>query len=256
VKVALLLGLSGVSLAAQSRFYAAATAATAIVLLASAGGRRASPRPARLVVVVALAVAGLYTIYPLLAANGAFGERAKSQQLVGGNILARNRPEVFQALVVVRNHPVLGIGSKGTLSTEESDDALAFASKLAGPLYDRQYLQGLDVGGKGYATHSQALDTASSAGVLSLGFWALLLLGIAQRLRRLGRSEDAAAPLIFMSLLTAWDAFFSPLSGLTHISIAVTVFLVAQQPRVSTVPDVVSGVQTATAGNRRRAASH
>lgn len=237
-----LLVISTISYAFDSRFYTLVSVLTLAILIAIRGQRHTniSRRGFSLVTVVALVA--LYVAYPVIARHGWIGQRALQQQRSfdgsGSNYLLSNRMEMPQALYLTVTHPLFGIGTNVPLSEDEAGAALRFASNAGRPLdeNDRARLLGAGTGGYGFAPHSAALDTTANAGLLALPFWIFVMFEFRRQGRRL-RQANAPGLVLFMMLVSLWDAFFSPFVPSTILGLTLVLFLLVEtQPDLRRTP--------------------
>lgn len=232
--VLLLLALAAASLLFDSRFETGLLAITAVSLIVSTRQEQIK-KPMRLRIVLLIAAAfGLYLAYPSIALSGIIGDRALQQQLLyvsrGTNFLLGTRLEFPQMLFLVSQNPWLGIGSYAHISSGEAYAALGFLNSNVSPLNNNevQYLLNPVEGYPGYNSHSSAMAAALFAGIWALPFWIFVIGGAITGIKRFleGRAM-APALFVYMCGLTLWDAVFSPLSTRGHVSLAVTIFLLA-----------------------------
>ncbi|MFC0449804.1 hypothetical protein [Rhodococcus jostii] len=176
----------------------------------------------------------LYSAYPAAASSGILGVRASQQQAVydkeGANYVLATRKEFPQIAYLVSQNPVLGIGSYGALSREQRSGALEFVDSHVAPLTatDRSYLTSSASTNVGYRAHSSAMSSALYAGIFALPFWVFLLVQNGRAALRFAQGRGTVPVLLlYMCALTTWDAFFSPITNRTHLSVGITLFLLA-----------------------------
>jgi hypothetical protein len=260
-------GFAAVSLATQSRFFM--LLAVAVVFVISLRRRQSEPPSGRSValgaIVGVVATMTLYLSYPALATSGVLGERAQTDQMrisaSGANFLVSNRAEMFQAAYITAHNPVLGIGGKGRLSSLEAEETLAWLHDLGvedSPA-KRAYLLDAYATGQGYAPHSSMLVSSIQAGVGALPFWLLSLGLVFYRGFQIGdRRPPQAALYWFLAGQSAWNAFFSPLSTTTCLSLMLALFLAiagrpTQQQEGRQSNQTVSGISPVPAAHRPQA---
>jgi hypothetical protein len=166
-------------------------------------------------VVATLAFAGVvgFFAFTALGDDGLLGPRTQIQLEVSraqhSNLILTTRPEIVQAAYHVVRHPFVGLGSRPLLDQSTYSDSLADLQRLGVTIdvNSARYLSGPD--GRGLATHSAALDTAVRGGVVTLGFWILLL---AAAIRLLFDSGKSHVPLkIAWSATTILNSLFGGL---------------------------------------------
>lgn len=234
--VAVLMVLAVISLIYDSRLQTALflVCALAVTLTTSQGITRGGSRGLVAMVGLGLIVGGVYWAYPSAALSGALGQRAYQQQVSyetdGSNYVLATRKEFPQMAYLVSQNATLGIGSYAQLDREQRADALAFVNDNIAPLTetDRNYLTSAASTNTGYRAHSAAMSSALYAGVLSLPFWIFILIQNLRGIRRFVQGSTVVPALtLYLCLLTTWDAFFSPITNRTHLTIGVTLFLLA-----------------------------
>lgn len=226
----ILLGLAGVSLYFDSRFQTGLLLGCFVAIaLFDAGARRRGRNLRRQLLVVALAT-GLFFGYPTVAMSGILGERAYAQQVVydsnDANYLLASRIELPHTMFLAFQNPVFGIGSYGQVEGQQASQALEFVHNHITPMTfnTRNYLIGSDIGNVGYRAHTQVMSSILFAGVLALPFWVFVVFQIIRGIQ--GFRSTAAVVLVYLSGLTVWDVFFSPLIARSHIGLGITLFLV------------------------------
>lgn len=231
--VALLLILAGISFWFDSRFETGLLIACAAALIVVGKRTVIDRRGWWRLGLLAVAILAMYLVYPSVAISGVLGDRAYAQQVLynseGANFLLATRLEFPQMLYLVLQDPWLGIGSYAQLNAGDAFAALNFLNDHVVSLNPNalQYLLNPVEGYPGYNTHSAALGSVLFAGILALPFWIFLLWSVLRSARRFTQGNSVApALLIYMSGLAVWDTFFSPLSTRSHVSLAVTLFLV------------------------------
>jgi hypothetical protein len=229
----LLIVLAGISLRFDSRLETGLLLACAAGLFVVGKQNGVGSRGWWRLGLLAAAALGMYFAYPSIALSGLLGDRAYAQQVLyesqGSNFLLATRLEFPQMIYLVAQHPWLGIGSYAGLSTGEAFAALGFLNDYVAPLSQnaQQYLLNPSEGYPGYNTHSAAMGSVLFAGILALPFWIFLLWSILRSAWSFTKGRVIVpALLIYMCGLTSWDTFFSPLTTRSHVSLAVTVFLV------------------------------
>lgn len=235
--ILLLMLLAVVSLVFDSRLQTALFLVCALATWLTSAGTNSQEKGKGILAIVGIAsiVAGVYWIYPSAALSGSLGDRAYRQQVSyesdGSNYVLATRKEFPQIAYLVSQNPILGIGSYAPLDRTQRADALEFVDKYVAHLtpLDRTYLTSSATTNVGYRAHSAAMSSALFAGVLTLPFWVFLLVQNMRGVRRFARGSAVVAPLaLYFFLLSTWDSFFSPINNVTHLSIGVTLYLVAE----------------------------
>lgn len=164
---------------------------------------------------IAAAVVGLALVvgaYSWLAGSGRLGleERDKylAQSASPAGLLFTGRPELLLSTSLLLHEPVIGIGSKRQIT---SDDVARF--------HDLSNKVGLGISakqeerlvGSGANLHSLLFGAWVAAGVGSLPYWFWLYRTLYRSLRGGSPLWAPALPLVVVwSLLVAWDSIFSP----------------------------------------------
>lgn len=226
--VVVLMTLSALlGVAVEARSLVAFAAGTVFVMLL----RRRPRRLKRMVVIGLLGAVVAYLTYPVAASAGWIGGRAQAQQIsynaTGSNFVVENRAETFQAIYIVSQKPLLGVGAKQPLPPTLEFQALGWLDGIGVAITPAReaYLTG-ELGEKrGYEPHSAVFDAVIQGGVLVLPFWLAGLVLIGVGLARYRGSAAGLALLAFSGLAAAWNALFSPLTFSTQMSLVVALFL-------------------------------
>jgi len=181
--------------------------------------------------VISIFILIFFTIYPKLVINGFFGSRAQVQYSQFTNnsysLLLGGRPESVQSAYLIFKSPLLGYGSYGRPSGDKTDAALDFIDKNVIKLDANsiRYLRQSDGLVVGYSTHSQIGSSVLFGGVGVLLFWFFFLYGAFQNLKILfSRHERLGTMMIFFTLATVWDVFFSPLGQSAKLELSLCIF--------------------------------
>ncbi|MGM1029616.1 MAG: hypothetical protein ACQEWM_07030 [Actinomycetota bacterium] len=229
--IVLLAALAGVSALADSRSMTALLllAATALLWQVSAPRLSERPHPVLTLLWIASAGFGLYLLLQALILDGALGEaaaqRSEAQIAASGSLLLGGRPELGAATTLIAARP-LGYGS-GTLPA--SSDVWLAKSGMAGLGYDPNngYVERYMFGGH-FEVHSVLGDLWVRFGPPGAAFVALIVaVGFIAAVSSL-TARTASAALLFLTLLGAWDALFSPM--LTSYRTLALLFAVAALP--------------------------
>lgn len=174
-------------------------------------GRR-RPRPAQTLILLGLLSVAAFSLLQALILDGALGDaaqqRTQAQIDTSGSLIAGGRPELGAATALISHRPQ-GFGS-GVLPT--SQDVWIAKTGMSGLNYDPNngYVEGYMFGGQ-YEVHSVLGDMWLRFGPLGAAF-ALMLVGCAVYAVARSVSIKAASGLaVLLTLLGAWDTFFSPL---------------------------------------------
>lgn len=174
--------------------------------------------------------------YPTIAESGILGDRARLQQESLNaknekyNFILSARVELPQTLYLAFLHPLLGIGSYGTLDYSDSLSSIEFISKHISHLDENQKFQLLrsNSSSQGYDAHSQLGSSLLYGGILVIPFWLYFLANIGKLLKRsLDGSVGFSAVHVLLLLSVLSDIFFSPISFTTHLSIGIAIFIIA-----------------------------
>lgn len=174
-------------------------------------GRR-RPRPGQTLLLLGLLSLGAFSLLQALILDGALGDaaqqRTQAQIDTSGSLIAGGRPELGAATALVSHRPQ-GFGS-GVLPT--SQDVWIAKSGMSELNYDPDngYVEGYMFGGQ-YEVHSVLGDMWLRFGPIGALF-AVALIGCAVYAVARSVSLKAASGLaVWLTLLGAWDTFFSPL---------------------------------------------
>ncbi|WP_249521790.1 hypothetical protein [Microbacterium sp. ER1] len=206
--------LAGVCLFSDSRSMTSFLLLAAVIVLwqifLPAGTRR--PRPAQTLVLLGVLSLAAFSMLQALILEGVLGDaaqqRTQAQIDTSGSLIAGGRPELGAATALISARP-LGFGS-GTLPT--SQDVWIAKTGMSELNYDPDngYVEGYMFGGQ-YEVHSVLGDLWLRFGPLGAAF-ALVLLGCAiYAVARAVSLKAAPGIVVWLTLLGAWDTFFSPL---------------------------------------------
>lgn len=175
-----------------------------------AGARR--PRPAQTLVLLGALSLAAFSMLQALILEGVLGDaaqqRTQAQIDTSGSLIAGGRPELGAATALISARPQ-GFGS-GTLPT--SQDVWIAKAGMSELNYDPDngYVEGYMFGGQ-YEVHSVLGDLWLRFGPVGAAF-ALVLLGCAiYAVARAVSLKAAPGIIVWLTLLGAWDTFFSPL---------------------------------------------
>jgi hypothetical protein len=223
--------LAALSFISDSRISTVVLALAALLCLISSSRAQSRTRVLAVIGFAAAALVAVYVLYPPLALAGMFGERALVEQQgfeqSGANFLLGARKEFLQALYLIANNPLTGIGGYSPVSPSQSWAAIDFIDRSVAPLNvnDIAYLLFAEAG-LGYHPHSQLLEAVLYAGIGSLPAWAFVVASAITLLVREVRG-DAVMPGLqsYVALGVIWASLFSPFGTTTALSLSVALFL-------------------------------
>lgn len=170
-------------------------------------------------VVVALLAGALFV---QAAASGLLGERTTGQVVQFGSsptaLLVNIRPEPFQEAFLFSQRPWTGWGSAPRMDGEtyaESKQLLLDLGVVRRDIDDVWKHSEVP----GVAAHSAIMDSLTRAGVWAVPFW-ILVLCLAGRAGAVAVGSRSSPLLVLWTILMFWDALFSPMTGLFHVSLA------------------------------------
>jgi O-antigen ligase len=174
-------------------------------------GRR-RPRPAQTLLLLGLLSVAAFSLLQALILDGALGDaaqqRTQAQIDTSGSLIAGGRPELGAATALISHRPQ-GFGS-GVLPT--SQDVWIAKSGMSGLNYDPNngYVEGYMFGGQ-YEVHSVLGDMWLRFGPLGAAFALMLVVCAVYAVARSVSIKAASGLAVLLTLLGAWDTFFSPL---------------------------------------------
>lgn len=206
--------LAAVCLASDSRSMTSFLLLAGVIVLwqmfMPAGRRR--PRPLQTLVLLGVLSLAAFSLLQALILDGALGDaaqqRTQAQIDTSGSLIAGGRPELGAATALIAERPQ-GFGS-GVLPV--SSDVWIAKTGMSELNYDPDngYVEGYMFGGQ-YEVHSVVGDLWLRFGPVGAIF-AVLLLGCAiYAVARSVSIRAASGIVVWLTLLGAWDTFFSPL---------------------------------------------
>ena len=174
------------------------------------GTRR--PRPAQTLVLLGALSLAAFSLLQALILEGVLGDaaqqRTQAQIDTSGSLIAGGRPELGAATALIGARPQ-GFGS-GVLPT--SVDVWIAKTGMSELNYDPDngYVEGYMFGGQ-FEVHSVLGDLWLRFGPLGAAFAVALLVGAIYAVARAVSLKAASGLVVWLTLLGAWDTFFSPL---------------------------------------------
>lgn len=253
-----LLDLCLIALLALTTIITDSRSVTSFLLLAAAlmvwqlrpAAARARTRTWQSLLGLGLAAVGAFYAFQSLILEGVFGEaaqqRSQAQIDTSGSLIAGGRPEIGAAVALILARP-LGYGS-GLIPTAE--DVWVAKQGMSQLNYDPNngYVEVFMFGGQ-FEVHGVLADLWIRFGVAGALFGVLSAVFVVYGLARLIAHRQASALIVFVSLFTLWNIFFSPLLG-SYRMLALAVAMVAIPLLRSSPPGHVPAFEPAV---RRRA---
>lgn len=206
--------LAAVCLVSDSRSMTSFLLLSGVIVLWQAfmppGQRR--PRPLQTLVLLAVLSLGAFSMLQALILEGALGDaaqqRTQAQIDTSGSLIAGGRPELGAATALISHRPQ-GFGS-GVLPT--SQDVWIAKTGMSGLNYDPNngYVEGY-MFGRQYEVHSVLGDMWLRFGPVGAVFSVLLVACAVYAVARSISLKAASGLAVLLTLLGAWDTFFSPL---------------------------------------------
>lgn len=205
-------------------------------------GRR-RPRPLQTLLMLGVLSLGAFSLLQALILEGALGDaaqqRTQAQIDTSGSLIAGGRPELGAATALISHRPQ-GFGS-GVLPT--SQDVWIAKTGMSGLNYDPNngYVEGYMFGGQ-YEVHSVLGDMWLRFGPVGAVFAIMLVACAVYAVARSVSLRAASGLAVLLTLLGAWDTFFSPLLtssrtlALLFAITAIPVSAVARRKAESTAP--------------------
>jgi hypothetical protein len=216
-----LAAICALGVATDHRHLAGLAALSAILLLPRHGGQR-HPRVVSVVAAVMLLLAVLSGVVIQAAETGVLGERSGGQIEQFGSspksIIVNTRPEPFHELYLFARRPFFGWGSHPRLDTQAYLGSKDFLQSIGVVRTDLDDLW-LSRDPPGVTAHSQAPDSFARAGLLAVPFW-LLFLALAVSVGISAIRFRSSPLVVFWTMLVLWDWMFSPLTVLSHFTLA------------------------------------
>jgi hypothetical protein len=236
VEIGALLALGAICAVQDSRsafaqFVLAAVLCLWVALPAKPTARRGQ-RAARLLVLGALLAGAVYNIGSTLVLEGALGEAAQARSIAqvdaSGSLLLGGRPELAATVALMRDEPA-GFGP-GAIPTTR--DVLVAKQGMRQVNYepDNGYVDRFMFGGQ-FRLHSVIGDLWAAFGPMG-ALWALTaLVALVVSTAVSAATRTVAAVVVWLTCMTAWNLFFSPLFGSSPtITAALGLALVSRQP--------------------------
>lgn len=233
VEVLVLLLLAGVSAVndARSLFAELGLTATFVLWQLIPRGRTVRAGIARTLVVFAAAALAAYNIGTSLLVDGYLGAGAQArtvQQLdTSGSVILGGRPEIAGSVSLIEARPWgFGLGVKPSLS----DIAVAKTGmKSIGYEPDNGYVERY-MFGTTFELHSVTADLWAAYGIPGLAFAGFLLFLLVRSLAIGLAQREAPAIAIFLTILSLWNLFFSPLyTSAVTLSLAIGITMLRRQ---------------------------
>ncbi|SDF22929.1 hypothetical protein SAMN05660485_02946 [Blastococcus fimeti] len=217
-----LLALGGICVLAyvtDQRSLAGVAVVTALLVARGPSRHRVRGSSVLVGLVVAVLAGGLFV---QAAASGLLGERTTAQVAQFGSspgaLLVNIRPEPFQQAYLVAQRPWTGWGSTPRMDGEtyaQSKQLLLDLGVVRRDIDDVWRYSEVP----GVAAHSALMDSLGRAGVWAVPFWVLVLC-LAARAGAVAVGARSSPLVVLWTILLFWDALFSPMTGLFHVSLA------------------------------------
>lgn len=235
--------LAGICLVSDSRSMTSFLLLSGVIVLWQSfmpPGRR-RPRPLQTLLMLGVLSLGAFSLLQALILDGALGDaaqqRTQAQIDTSGSLIAGGRPELGAATALISHRPQ-GFGS-GVLPT--SQDVWIAKTGMSGLNYDPNngYVEGYMFGGQ-YEVHSVLGDMWLRFGPVGAVFAIMLVACAVYAVARSVSLRAASGLAVLLTLLGAWDTFFSPLLtssrtlALLFAITAIPVAEVVQRKAVST----------------------
>ncbi|WP_295100730.1 hypothetical protein [uncultured Microbacterium sp.] len=196
---------------------------------------RPRPRPLQTLLMLGVLSLGAFSLLQALILDGALGDaaqqRTQAQIDTSGSLIAGGRPELGAATALISHRPQ-GFGS-GVLPN--SQDVWIAKTGMSGLNYDPNngYVEGYMFGGQ-YEVHSVLGDMWLRFGPVGAVFAIVLVACAVYAVARSVSLRAASGLAVLLTLLGAWDTFFSPLltsSRTLALLFAITAIPVAEIAR-------------------------
>ncbi|WP_372966779.1 hypothetical protein [Microbacterium sp.] len=206
--------LAGICLVSDSRSMTSFLLLSGVIVLWQSfmpPGRR-RPRPLQTLLMLGVLSLGAFSLLQALILDGALGDaaqqRTQAQIDTSGSLIAGGRPELGAATALISHRPQ-GFGS-GVLPT--SQDVWIAKTGMSGLNYDPNngYVEGYMFGGQ-YEVHSVLGDMWLRFGPVGAVFAIMLVACAVYAVARSVSMRAASGLAVLLTLLGAWDTFFSPL---------------------------------------------
>jgi len=229
--------LAGICLVSDSRSMTSFLLLSGVIVLWQSfmpPGRR-RPRPLQTLLMLGVLSLGAFSLLQALILDGALGDaaqqRTQAQIDTSGSLIAGGRPELGAATALISHRPQ-GFGS-GVLPT--SQDVWIAKTGMSGLNYDPNngYVEGYMFGGQ-YEVHSVLGDMWLRFGPVGAAFAIMLVACAVYAVARSVSLRAASGLAVLLTLLGAWDTFFSPLltsSRTLALLFAITAIPVAEVAR-------------------------
>lgn len=229
--------LAGICLVSDSRSMTSFLLLSGVIVLWQSfmpPGRR-RPRPLQTLLMLGVLSLGAFSLLQALILDGALGDaaqqRTQAQIDTSGSLIAGGRPELGAATALISHRPQ-GFGS-GVLPT--SQDVWIAKTGMSGLNYDPNngYVEGYMFGGQ-YEVHSVLGDMWLRFGPVGAVFAIVLVACAVYAVARSVSLRAASGLAVLLTLLGAWDTFFSPLltsSRTLALLFAITAIPVAEVVR-------------------------
>lgn len=229
--------LAGICLVSDSRSMTSFLLLSGVIVLWQSfmpPGRR-RPRPLQTLLMLGVLSLGAFSLLQALILDGALGDaaqqRTQAQIDTSGSLIAGGRPELGAATALISHRPQ-GFGS-GVLPT--SQDVWIAKTGMSGLNYDPNngYVEGYMFGNQ-YEVHSVLGDMWLRFGPVGAVFAIMLVACAVYAVARSVSLRAASGLAVLLTLLGAWDTFFSPLltsSRTLALLFAITAIPVAEVVR-------------------------
>lgn len=229
--------LAGICLVSDSRSMTSFLLLSGVIVLWQSfmpPGRR-RPRPLQTLLMLGVLSLGAFSLLQALILDGALGDaaqqRTQAQIDTSGSLIAGGRPELGAATALISHRPQ-GFGS-GVLPT--SQDVWIAKTGMSGLNYDPNngYVEGYMFGSQ-YEVHSVLGDLWLRFGPVGAVFAIMLVACAVYAVARSVSLRAASGLAVLLTLLGAWDTFFSPLltsSRTLALLFAITAIPVAEVVR-------------------------
>ncbi|RMH35841.1 MAG: hypothetical protein D6690_07910 [Nitrospirae bacterium] len=184
-----------------------------------------------LIALVFITAFGVKQLYGYMADHGLLGEHARMKyemQATGKlGLLIGGRAELIPAVFAVMDSPIIGHGSWA--KDPKYREYLLLLLELGYQQSEEQLERGIESSDL-IPHHSHILQNWVWAGILGALFWAFVLFWVVRiAWHSFRQPNELFAPLVFLSLLSIWDVFFSPLGSMTRFvwAVKLTVLLVS-----------------------------
>lgn len=232
--------LAGICLVSDSRSMTSFLLLSGVIVLwqifMPPGRRR--PRPLQTLLMLGVLSLGAFSLLQALILDGALGDaaqqRTQAQIDTSGSLITGGRPELGAATALISHRPQ-GFGS-GVLPT--SQDVWIAKTGMSGLNYDPNngYVEGYMFGGQ-YEVHSVFGDMWLRFGPVGAVFAIMFVACAVYAVARSVSLRAASGLAVLLTLLGAWDTFFSPLltsSRTLALLFAITAIPVAEVLRRKT----------------------